>query len=97
MKKLICASFAAFLLAGNAFALNTYDSRSYTCDQMKSIIQQEGQAIVTSGFLSSMRLVSDVRFCRYNEQLNTALVTTADKTFCWAGDVCVKQHNHRNR
>lgn len=86
--KVLLAALGLTLLAGQAQAISRYQTMRMTCDQVQSVIAEEGAAILrwrsTSGTNLPLygRYVSGSRFCDSSEVATFASVPTRDDRSC---------------
>ena len=86
MKALTLA--VALLATTNAFAISRYNSKSYTCAEIKNIVSDEGAVILrypsirVPGLTLYDRYVAHSGYCFGGEERNRAYVPTDDTSKC---------------
>lgn len=86
MKALI--AIIAFGLTTNAFAISRYNSKSMSCDQIKSVISSEGAVILrypstrVPGLTLYDRYVKHAGYCWGSDVRNTTYVPSSDSSKC---------------
>lgn len=71
-----------------AFAINRYETKSYSCDQIQSIVKREGAAILRypsprgTGAVLYDRYVATGLQCEYNKRPVYRTVPTRDNASC---------------
>lgn len=101
MRYLLIA-FAAIAWAGDAQAISRYQTMGMGCEDVQSVLREEGAAILrwrsqrTPGIPVYGRYVSDGRFCELGEVSTFASVPTCDNARC---DVrkCIRPDNDHDR
>jgi hypothetical protein len=82
----VCLGVGLAILASEAQAISRYNPTTMSCGEVKSVVRREGAVILrwTSprGMPLYDRYVSDERFCRFNEETETAYVPSKDRKSC---------------
>ena len=89
MKALVSAlslTLGLCVLASEAQAISRYNPTTMSCGEVKSTVRREGAVILrwTSprGLPLYNRYVANERFCRFNEEAETAYVPSSDRKSC---------------
>jgi hypothetical protein len=86
--KVLLTALGIALITSQAHAISRYQSMRMSCDEVRSVIRDEGAVILrwTSTRVSKLprydRFVSDSRFCSVNEVAAFASVPTQDDRAC---------------
>ncbi len=64
------------------------DTRSMTCSQAQSFVQQSGAVVMTTGEFTYDRFVADLAYCDHGQRLKLNLAPTADAAECTVGFYC---------
>ena len=70
------------------------DVRNMTCDQAKTLVEQEGGIVLTTGQYTYDRYVSDQMYCPLGLDTKDAWVDTGDGQSCHIGYTCVAQERY---
>ncbi|WP_319773200.1 hypothetical protein [Breoghania sp.] len=94
MRPIRSGPFLAGLLTACVAALPTVaearpDTRTFTCDQVRSIVQNERAITMNTGAHSYERFVSDRSQCMYMEIIEPVRVPTQETAQCFAGYRCI--------
>ena len=86
--KVLLTALGIALMATQAHAISRYQSMRMSCDEVRSVIRDEGAVILrwSSKTVANLprydRFVSDSRFCSVNEVAAFASVPTQDDRSC---------------
>ena len=86
--KVLLTALGIALIASQAHAISRYQSTGMSCDEVRSVISEEGAVILRwqSKTVANLprfdRFVSDSRFCSSNEITAFASVPTSDSRAC---------------
>ena len=94
MRPIRSGPFLAGLLAASVAALPTLaearpDTRTFTCDQVRSLVQSERAITMNTSAHSYERLVADRGKCMYMEIVEPVYVATQETGQCFAGYRCI--------
>lgn len=64
------------------------DVRTMTCQQARSLIQQSGAVVLTTGRYTYDRYVANQRFCPIGQVTERAYLPTRDTPSCFVGYTC---------
>ncbi|WP_246225860.1 hypothetical protein [Chelativorans xinjiangense] len=78
-----------FGLTAAAGAQGRPDARALTCGQARTLIQQRGAAVLTTGRYTYDRFVASERYCAIGFIAKRAYVQTRDAQSCTIGYTCV--------
>jgi len=81
--RLLCALFAMLLMASiQAQAQGRPDARTMTCGEVRSLIDQRGAVVITTGNYTYQRFVAHRGFCNYSERIGHDWIATSDIAEC---------------
>jgi len=88
---LACASAMAVLPNVAEAQSRRPDVRQMTCDQAKTLVEQAGGIVLTTGRYTYDRYVSDKFYCPMGLDIKDAWVATSDTQSCRIGYTCVTE------
>lgn len=94
-KRFTCAvcGAAALVVSAMGAAQARPDTRSMPCANARTLVQQNGAVVLSTGTHTYDRFVRSQSFCTYNEVATMTWVPTSDDRKCPVGYTC-KQDNY---
>lgn len=88
---ILIAVFTLFITIGAnaAYSQGRPDSRRMTCNQAYNLVQRHGAVVMSTGRHTFERVVSDRRWCQFEEVTERFYVPTQDDRRCRVGYRCV--------
>lgn len=80
-----------FILAASASFAQPPNSLAMSCARARSLVQQNGEAVIGTGPNVYDRYVIDQRYCADTERADPAWIETADDPQCLVGRYCVER------
>ena len=81
--RMLLAFSAILLMAGaTAQAQGRPDARTMTCGEVRSLIQERGAVVITTGRYTYKRFVAHRGFCLYSERIGHDWIETSDIAEC---------------
>ncbi len=67
-----------------------------SCGRLKSIVQQNGAEVISTGQFTYDRFVRDQSFCMRDEMTDPAWIVSSDQAECYVGYTCGERPSNYN-